>query len=112
ALDTMPYSGGLTTCEALWMGVPVVSLAAQSHFAGRHSLSHLSNAGFPEWVAESAEEFVSIGTGLASDSRRLAQIRETLRQRVSVSPLCDQERYARGVETKLTEAWGDYCGEL
>lgn len=112
ALDTMPYSGGLTTCEALWMGVPVISLAAQSHFAGRHSLSHLSNAGFPDWVAQSAEEFVSTGKGLASDIHRLAQIRGTLRQRVSASPLCDQERYVRGVEEKLTEAWVDYCGEL
>jgi protein O-GlcNAc transferase len=112
ALDTMPYSGGLTTCEALWMGVPVISLAAQSHFAGRHSLTHLSNAGFPDWVGESAEEFVAIGADLASDIQRLAQIRETLRQRVSVSPLCDQERYARGVEEKLTAAWTHYCDEL
>jgi len=109
ALDTMPYSGGLTTCEALWMGVPVLSLAAQSHFAGRHSLSHLSNAGFPGWVVESAEEFVSIGVDLASDIQRLAQIRKTLRQKVSAAPLCDQERYARGVEEKLSMAWADYC---
>lgn len=111
ALDTMPYSGGLTTCEALWMGVPVLSLAAQSHFAGRHSLSHLSNAGFPEWAVESAEDFVSTGVDLASDIERLAQIRQTLRQKVSVSPLCDQERYARGVEEKLATAWADYCRE-
>lgn len=111
ALDTMPYSGGLTTCEALWMGVPVISLAAQSHFAGRHSLSHLSNAGFPDWATGSAEEFVSTGVDLASDIQRLAQIRKTLRQRVSVSPLCDQERYARGVEERLTAAWADYCQE-
>ncbi|WP_193172667.1 tetratricopeptide repeat protein [Nisaea nitritireducens] len=111
ALDTMPYSGGLTTCEALWMGVPVISLAAQSHFAGRHSLSHLSNAGFSNWAAESAEEFVSTGVDLASDIERLAQIRQTLRQKVSVSPLCDQERYARGVEEKLTAVWADYCRE-
>tara|TARA_E500000305_G_scaffold66918_1_gene53243 strand:- start:2470 stop:4836 length:2367 start_codon:yes stop_codon:yes gene_type:complete len=111
ALDTMPYSGGLTTCEALWMGAPVLSLAAQSHFAGRHSLSHLSNAGFPEWAVENAEEFVSVGRDLASDIQRLARIRETLRPRVSASPLCDQERYARGVEERLTAAWADYCGE-
>lgn len=109
ALDTMPYSGGLTTCEALWMGVPVISLAAQSHFAGRHSLSHLSNAGFPEWAVENAEDFVARATDLASDVQHLGETRKTLRQRVAASPLCDQERYARGVEARLVEAWADYC---
>ena len=109
ALDTMPYSGGLTTCEALWMGVPVISLAAQSHFAGRHSLSHLSNAGFPEWTVENAEDFVARAIDLASDVQHLGETRKTLRQRVAASPLCDQERYARGVEARLVEAWADYC---
>ena len=91
------------------MGVPVISLAAQSHFAGRHSLSHLSNAGFPEWAVENAEDFVARATDLASDVQHLGETRKTLRQRVAASPLCDQERYARGVEARLVEAWADYC---
>ncbi|WP_420403727.1 tetratricopeptide repeat protein [Nisaea sp.] len=109
ALDTLPYSGGLTTCEALWMGVPVVTLATQDHFAGRHSLSHLSNAGFPEWAVRTRKDFVDLSKALAFDHRRLAQIRQSLRNAVAASPLCDRERYARGVETQLKAAWTDYC---
>jgi len=109
ALDTLPYSGGLTTCEALWMGVPVVTLATQSHFAGRHSLSHLSNAGFPSWAARSREDFVELSKALAADHGRLGKIRQSLRNAVAESPLCDRERYARGVETQLKAAWADYC---
>lgn len=109
ALDSMPYSGGLTTCEALWMGVPVITLATQSHFAGRHSLSHLSNAGYPHWAVETADDFVALGVDLASDLPRLARTRQTLRQEVSTSPLCDKDRYARGVEEQVTAAWTSFC---
>lgn len=109
ALDTLPYSGGLTTCEALWMGVPVVSLATQDHFAGRHSLSHLSNAGFADWAVSSRQDFVDLANALASDHRRLQQIRLSLRNAVAASPLCDRQRYARGVELRLKDAWANYC---
>lgn len=105
ALDTMPYSGGLTTCEALWMGVPVVTLAAQDHFAGRHSLSHLTNAGFASWAVRSREDFVSLCRALAADQDRLARIRKALRPAVAASPLCDQGRYAQNVAELLRETW-------
>ncbi|WP_193188890.1 O-linked N-acetylglucosamine transferase family protein [Nisaea sediminum] len=109
ALDTLPYSGGLTTCEALWMGVPVVTLATQDHFAGRHSLSHLSNAGFSSWAARSREDFVGLSKALASDHHRLGQIRLSLRNAVAASPLCDGQRYARNVEVRLKDAWAGIC---
>ena len=72
ALDTFPYGGGTTTCDALWMGVPVVSLVGQTA-VGRGGLSILSNVGLPELVARSEEEYVRIAVELANDLPRLSQ---------------------------------------
>jgi uncharacterized protein (TIGR03032 family) len=94
ALDTFPYSGGLTTCEALWMGVPVVTWPGQT-FAGRHSLSHLSNVGLTETIARDREHYVELAVGLANDLDHLAEIRAGLRQRMANSPLCDGPRFTR-----------------
>ncbi len=94
ALDSLPYSGGLTTCEALWMGVPVVTLPGPS-FAGRHSLSHLANAGLGEMVAGDADHYVAIAAGLAANPAHLAELRRTLRPRMAASPLCDAAGFAR-----------------
>lgn len=93
ALDPTPYAGGLTTCEAIWMGVPVITLPGET-FASRHSLSHLSNAGFPEWVAESREDYVRKAVDLASNAPRLAKLRKGMREQVKASPLCDLDGYA------------------
>jgi protein O-GlcNAc transferase len=70
ALDPMPYSGGLTTLEALWMGVPVVTLPGQ-RFCARHSLSHITVLGHPEWVADEVDGYVRIAAGLAADTEAL-----------------------------------------
>lgn len=100
ALDPFPFSGGLTTCNALWMGVPVVTWPGET-FASRHSLSFLSNIGLTETIAGSREEYVAIATGLAADLPRLALLRESLRPRMAASPLCDGKRLARDLMTLI-----------
>jgi protein O-GlcNAc transferase len=86
ALDSFPYSGGLTTLEALWMGVPVVTLPGRS-FAGRHSLSHLSVVGLTETIAADADDYVGIVGRLSADRGRLASLRAGLRARGRVAGL-------------------------
>jgi len=107
-LDPFPYHGTTTTCEALWMGVPVVSLAGQSHVA-RVGVSLLNNAGLPELVAESAEQYLQIAVHLARDLPRLQQLRSTLRQRLQASPLLDAPRFARNVEAAYRQMWRKWC---
>jgi predicted O-linked N-acetylglucosamine transferase (SPINDLY family) len=102
ALDPFPYNGTTTTCEALYMGVPVVTLAGRAH-AGRVGVSLLTAAGVPEWVAGSPEEFTRIASGLAADSAGLASLRATLRARLLASALCD----ARGHAARLEAAYRD-----
>jgi predicted O-linked N-acetylglucosamine transferase (SPINDLY family) len=103
-LDPFPYCGGLTTCEALWMGVPTVTLPGEI-FASRHSASHLSNAGFPEWVARDRADYVAIAVARAADSTALAALRTTTRDRVRASPLCDAPRFGRALGLALRHAW-------
>ncbi len=104
ALDPLPYSGGLTTLEALWLGVPVVSLAG-STFAGRHSASHLGNAGLGELVADTAAEYVGIAVNLAKDQERLEALRRNLREILEKSPILDAARHARELEAAYREMW-------
>lgn len=94
ALDSRPYSGGLTTLEAMWMGVPVVTTPGRT-FAGRHSLTHLTNAGFGDLVAADEDGYVRLASELAADRRRLAELRRGLRPRLIDSPLMDPRRFAR-----------------
>ena len=100
ALDTFPYTGTTTTCEALWMGVPVVTLAGSRH-AARTGLSLLSNCGLPHLVAGSCEEYVSIASGLAQDAGKLRELREGLRERMQGSPLMDGAGITRELEAAL-----------
>jgi predicted O-linked N-acetylglucosamine transferase (SPINDLY family) len=104
ALDPFPYHGGTTTCDALWMGVPVIVLAGKLavHRAGA---SLLNNVGLPEFVANSPEEYERIAIGLANDLARLDDIRRTLRENMRRSPLCDANCFTRGLEKLLREAW-------
>lgn len=104
ALDTQPYSGGLTTCEALWMGVPVVTYPGQG-FASRHSTSHMTNAGFGQFVATDVEGYVELAITWASRLDELGRLRGQMRDRVSQSPLCDGLRFARDLLALLRPAW-------
>ena len=93
ALDPFPFAGGVTTCNALWMGVPVVTWPGET-FASRHALSYLSTIGLTETIAGSREEYVEIAAGLAADLPRLAAIRAGLRTQMAASPLCNGKRFA------------------
>ncbi|MCC5913832.1 MAG: FkbM family methyltransferase [Balneolaceae bacterium] len=104
ALDPWPYSGGLTTCEALWMGVPVVTKPGPT-FAGRHSATHLENAGFGEWVADSWEEYTDTIVKLAGDIEKLDEIRSSMREKVAESPVCDGKRFGANLSIALREMW-------
>ena len=104
ALDPFPYTGGLTVCEALYMGVPIVSLAGDS-FAGRHALSHLSNVGLPDWATTDAETYLARAHRAAADLPALAALRASLRARVSASPLCDAPRFGANLAAALAQAW-------
>ncbi len=107
-LDPFPYSGGLTTCEALWMGVPTVTMPGEI-FASRHSLSHLSNVGLVDWAAFDVAGYADLAIAKASDLAALAALRSGLRERVKTSPLCDALRFGRGLGAALRLAWRDWC---
>jgi protein O-GlcNAc transferase len=108
ALDPFPYSGGLTTCEALWMGVPVVTLAGE-RLASRHSASHLNNVGLPELIAATPEQYLSLACGLAGDPNKLAALRAGLRERVADSPLGNGALFTRNLLSLLRTAWQSWC---
>lgn len=104
ALDTFPYNGATTTCEALWQGVPVVTLAGRVH-AGRVGASLLTNVGLPELVAPDADAFVATAAALADDAARLRAARKDLRGRMRASPLSDARGLAAGLEGAFPALW-------
>ena len=110
ALDPFPYSGGLTTCESLYMGVPVITRAGEI-FAARHSVSHLSNAGLADWVAAEVPDYIDRATSFANDLPALAELRHKLRAQMLASPLCDAPRFGRSLGKALRHAWHRYCAE-
>ena len=107
-LDPFPYSGWITSCDALAMGVPVVALAWRT-VMGRGGKSILSNIGLPELVAETAEDFIAKAVALADDLPRLSKLRSSLRERMESSPLRDARRHARDVEVAYRAMWREWC---
>ncbi len=107
-LDTFPYNGHTTSLDALWMGVPVVSLCGESPVS-RAGLSQLSNLGLPELVAQSEDQYVEIATQLAGDLPRLKQLRSSLRQRMEQSVLMDAPHFARQIEACYRAMWRQRC---
>ena len=108
ALDTFPYHGTTTTCDAMWMGVPVVTLAGKAHVS-RTGVSLLKNVGLDELIAESEGQYVKIASGLASDLPRLVGLRRTLRDRMARSRLTDGKALAADFERALRWMWEEYC---
>jgi predicted O-linked N-acetylglucosamine transferase (SPINDLY family) len=108
-LDAHPYNGTTTTCEALWAGLPVITLAG-SHGAARSATAILTAAGLAELVAASEDDYVAIAARLAGDLPRLAQLRAGLRQRLVDSGFCDGARFTRELEELYRQAWRRWCG--
>ena len=108
ALDPFPFNGGTTTCEALWMGVPVLTFPGAT-MAGRMGSSLVTAAGFPELVARDRDDLIERAVGLAGDLDRLAGLRQTLRARMADSPLCDGPRFTAGFEAVLRTIWREHC---
>lgn len=103
-LDSFPYPGITTTCEALWMGVPTLTLAGDT-LLGRQGASLLTCVGLEDWIAQDKEEYVALAVKHATDVERLAQLRAGLRQRALASPLFDAPRFARNLENALQDMW-------
>lgn len=110
ALDTFPYNGGATTCEALCMGVPVVTMEGGTPIS-RQSKAFLHAIGYPEWVASTEDEYVEIIQRLAFDVSGLQLIRGGLRQKMLDSPLCDSKKFTHNLESAYRQMWGKWCAE-
>ena len=108
ALDPFPYNGTTTTCEALWMGVPVVTLRGDRH-AGRVGASLLSQVGLTDWIADSTDDYLEIAAKLAGSPSQLTELRHSLRPRVGGSPLCDGPAFARKIEAAYRTMWLRWC---
>jgi hypothetical protein len=104
ALDPFPYNGTTTTCEALWMGVPVIALTGQVH-RGRVGASILRHAGLDELLAEEVDAYVDKALALAGDLDALGALRHSLRERMAASPLMDAEASTRDLEQAYEEMW-------
>jgi predicted O-linked N-acetylglucosamine transferase (SPINDLY family) len=108
ALDTFPYNGTTATCEALWMGVPVVTFAGRTHVS-RVSASLLTHLGWNEWIANTPDDYVAKCCALVRDSSRLAAIRGELRERMRQSSLCNAPLFTRNLEAAFQEMWTSWC---
>jgi protein O-GlcNAc transferase len=109
-LDPFPFSGGATTCEALWMGVPVITCPGQT-FASRHGMSHLGSVGLTELIGGNLDEYVRLALDLSHDLPRLGTIRSRLREQVAASPLCGGKRFAANLMALLRDVWRHWTAE-
>jgi predicted O-linked N-acetylglucosamine transferase (SPINDLY family) len=109
ALDPFPYNGTATSCEALWMGVPVIALRGRVH-AARVGASLLTQIGLEELIASTPEEYIARAVSLARDLDWLERLRQGLRARLNASPLMDRAGFARDMEAALRAMWREWCG--
>ena len=107
-LDPFPFNGATTTCEAMWMGVPVITLAGTVYHSSV-GISLLTNVGLHELVAKTSDEYISIAVNLANDLKRLQSLREHLREMMSYSPLCDGKKFTADLEKCYSKMWKTWC---
>jgi predicted O-linked N-acetylglucosamine transferase (SPINDLY family) len=110
-LDPFPYNGTTTTCEALWMGVPVVTLKGSRH-STRVGASILTRVGLEELICATEEDYVNSAVELAADLNRLSDLRVGMRDRLGKSPLCNRTLFAAGLEKAFRHGWRDWCQSL
>lgn len=110
-LDSFPYNGGVTTCDALWMGVPVITLAGNS-YVSRQGVSVLSNVDLHGWIAGTPEDYVALAVHWAKDLEGLGQLRSGLRERMRRSPVCDGARFTRHLEEAYRAMWRRRCDRI
>ena len=106
-LDPFPFNGATTTCEALWMGVPVVTLAGDRH-VGRVGASLLTNVGLTNFIAQDIDGYIETAIKMASDTDYLQSTRQGLRERMQHSPLCDGRSFANEVENAYQKMWAKH----
>jgi predicted O-linked N-acetylglucosamine transferase (SPINDLY family) len=110
-LDSFPFPGGTTTCEALWMGVPTLTLVGDTMLS-RQGASLLTAAGLPEWVATSLEEYQRKALDFASRPAELAELRQRLRAMARQSPVFDSAAFARNFEAALKSIWARHASSV
>jgi predicted O-linked N-acetylglucosamine transferase (SPINDLY family) len=103
-LDPFPYSGGITSIDSLWMGVPMVTLRGKTA-VGRGGVSVLSNAGLADWIADAAESYAQIALQKSQELQQLSELRAALRGKIKNSPLMDTHAFARDMENAYREMW-------
>jgi predicted O-linked N-acetylglucosamine transferase (SPINDLY family) len=108
ALDTFPYNGGATTCEALWMGVPVITLEGDTPIS-RQSKAFLYTIGYPEWVTSNVDEYADVIHKLIVSVDALQEIRSNLRQKMASSALCDGKTFTGNLESAYRQMWQKWC---
>jgi len=107
-LDPFPYNGTATTCEALWMGVPVITLAGSAHVS-RVGASLMTTVGLPEFIASNREQYVRIAVDVAGNPGGVAEIRSGMRRRIGASPLRDESGITRAIEAAYRRMWRRWC---
>ncbi len=110
ALDTTPYSGGTTTFDALWMGVPVLTVPGVRP-SSRSAASVLTTIGLTDWIASTPEDYVQRAVQFAGERTLIAELRRSLRSRMRASPLMDEARFARNMEDVYRRMWRSWCAE-
>ncbi|HTV47184.1 MAG TPA: tetratricopeptide repeat protein [Phycisphaerae bacterium] len=110
AMDSYPYNGTTTTCDGLWMGVPVITLSGKSHMS-RVGVSLLTNVGLSELIAKTPEEYVDIAVKLAEDKPRLNQYRKSIRELMSKSQLMNAREFAGNIEKAYRDIWRKWASQ-